>query len=186
MIFAVTAAPDCGLLDPQTAVSAESNIPPRVTPAEERPVIFAEFANLVAEGMLVARCGVVRSNPAVLDLQASIFEAGDGVFETHVHSGDVEIFVGIGGVLEVGYHCIGAAAEELWLGRLARVVGFRWSLHCCDGEWCVGVAEKCMPPEDRPFLYVTGSLYEMFALSDFFFLVFSNRIFTTTTSLLSG
>jgi hypothetical protein len=27
-----------------------------------------------------------------------------------------------------------------------------------------------MPPEDRPFLYVTGSLYEMFALSDFFFL----------------
>lgn len=27
-----------------------------------------------------------------------------------------------------------------------------------------------MPPEDRPFLYVTGSLCRMFALSDFFFL----------------
>lgn len=80
MIFAVTAAPDCGLLDPQTAVSAEFNISPRVTPAEERPGIFAEFANLVAEGMLVTRCGVVRSNPAVLDLQASVLEAGDGVF----------------------------------------------------------------------------------------------------------
>lgn len=83
------------------------------------------MADAVAEGMLVSRGGVPWGDETVLDVQALVLKARDGVFEIHGNSRDSDDVVWIGVVLDVDDHCVGAEGLNVWLRGLA-MAGHRW------------------------------------------------------------
>jgi hypothetical protein len=118
----VAAAPELRLLDLRTVrVIGYHLAPPRVTPADVRAIAPLEVSDVVAEGVSVPRDGVFGGDEAVLDVQALVLEAEDGVFEVHEDACDSDVVICGGVVLDVDDDHVGAEGLDAWLGGLAGV-----------------------------------------------------------------